>query len=107
MAAPSAGRRLVEALSQPSDAFTITVLVVEAGRIADRLEKLDGILSGDVATWAQLLDGRDGVVEVRVDDALRHAGQQVTILRQVLGEIARQRSLTPSGDGPDDVLADL
>jgi hypothetical protein len=44
--AKSAGERLAEGLSQVGDQYGLTVLIVEAGRIADRLEKLNAILSG-------------------------------------------------------------
>jgi hypothetical protein len=42
----TAGERLISDLSTSDDKYRLTVLIIEAGRIADRLEKLNAILSG-------------------------------------------------------------
>ena len=62
-----AGERLVEELTQPDDPYTLTVLIVEVGRIATRLEKLDAILSGEQTLWARLRGGRDGDLYLTMD----------------------------------------
>lgn len=101
------GKQLLEDLSLDGDSFGIGVLILEACRIADRLEKLDSLLSGDENTWLTLENGRDGVLEVRVDGALQESRQQTTVLRQLLAEIARQRGSAHPGSSDDDDLADL
>lgn len=60
------------------------VLLEEACRIADRLDKLDACLKGDAAVWSLVLNDRDEVLEVRVDAALVEARQQANVLRQLI-----------------------
>jgi hypothetical protein len=103
----SAGTRLVQALFRASDPFSLEVLIIEAGRIADRLEKLDALVSGDTDTWASLLDRRGDVVELKIDSAMVEARQQATVLRQLLAEIRRIRAGESEVDADDDVLDDL
>ena len=102
----TAGKLLVEDLTGEADPYAMTVMITEAGRIADRLEKLDAILCGDETAWARLCAGRDDVLEVRVDGALAEARQQATVLRHLLTEIHRQRAHIPNVV-PDDDLAGL
>jgi hypothetical protein len=101
----TAGQRLIEALTQPDDPFELTVLIVESGRIATRLEKLDAILSGEQTLWARLRDSREGDIYVCVDNALAEARQQATVLRHLLAAITRQRAGLPVIS--DDDLAGL
>ncbi|MFD3748340.1 hypothetical protein [Nocardia sp. NPDC058633] len=101
----SRGRELVDSLTEPGDPLSLTVLVVEAGRIVDRLDTLDAVLSGDAETWLRLAEGREGAITVRVDSALTEARQQASVLRQLLVEIARRRK--PDDDDEDDPLDDL
>jgi hypothetical protein len=100
-----AGERLVAALTQPDDPYTLTVLIVECGRIATRLENLDALLSGEQTLWARLRGGRDGDLYLSVDNALSEARQQATVLRHLLGAIERKREGIPVND--DDDLAGL
>lgn len=98
------GRELVESLTDPEDPPSVAALVVEAGRIVDRLDRLNALLSGDVECWARVARGRDGVMELRVDGALSEARQQANVLRQLLAEIARRKF---PKDDEDDPLDDL
>ncbi|MGW5377451.1 hypothetical protein ACWESM_18595 [Nocardia sp. NPDC003999] len=98
-------RELVDSLTGPDDPPSLAVLITEAGRIVDRLDTLDRLLSGDTDTWIRLADGRDGAISVRVDSALTEARQQATVLRQLLAEIARRQGAAPDTD--DDPLDDL
>lgn len=100
------GQRLTDDLSEEGDPYAITVMIIEAARIADRLENLDKLVSGEEGTWARLCVGRDEVLEVRIDSALSEARQQATVLRHLIGEIRRQRAQIPS-EAPDDDLAGL
>jgi hypothetical protein len=99
----TAGQSLVEDLTGEADPYAITVMIVEAGRIADRLQKLDALITGRQTLWATLCFGRDDVVEVRVDNALPEARQQATVLRQLLAEIQRQRGQSRSAPSDDDL----
>lgn len=99
------GRELVDSLTHPDDPPSLTVLVVEAGRIVDRLDQLEAVLSGDTDVWLRLAEGRDGAIEVRIDSAMTEARQQANTLRQLLAEITRRRPAVPKDD--DDPLDDL
>lgn len=60
-------------------------LLEEACRIADRLDKLDALLKGDVEVWARLaLDDSTGEYELRIDSALIEARQQANVFRQLV-----------------------
>ncbi|MCP3811338.1 hypothetical protein NLX62_03180, partial [Mycobacteriaceae bacterium Msp059] len=77
-----------------------------AARVADRIERIDELLTGDAKAWARVgiprldTDGGRIVVEVRVDDLVKEERQQTTLLRNLLAEIHRQRSGQPP-DPPD------
>lgn len=103
-AKPTAGARLLEALSRPGEPFAIGVMVEESARIADRLERLDALLSGERSAWMQVKLGRDGSAEIKVDNALQEARSQATALRGLLAEIWRQRAKVPLLDTDDDDL---
>jgi len=67
------------------------VLLHEACRTSDRLDKLDLILRGDVDTWAILVHKtRTDDYELKIDSALSEARQQANVLRQIV------LALTPS-----------
>jgi hypothetical protein len=98
---PSAGDRVLADLSRPDDPYSITVMITEASRIADRLDKLAAALSGERSSWMSLRDGRDGTIEVKVDHALQEARAQATTLRGLLYEIHRQRAGIEIGSDDD------
>lgn len=82
------------------------LLLHEACRITDRLEKLNRILRGDVDTWVSIELPRDGSedepLRIKVDGALAEARLHVTTLRQVLQQLRRIRPtgrLLPGGGG--------
>lgn len=102
----TAGKRLVEDLTQQGDPYAITVLILEAGRIADRLEKLDALLSGEQTLWMCLRVDRDGDLYVSVGNPLAEARQQATVLRHLIAAVHRQRVGLPFvGDDDLDGLA--
>jgi hypothetical protein len=82
-------------------------MITEAGRIADRLDKLAALLAGERSSWLSLKLGRDGATEVKVDNALGEARHQATTLRGLLGEIHRQRAGIPLPDNDADDLAGI
>jgi hypothetical protein len=71
------------------------LLLHEVCRLADRMEKLDRILRGDVDTWVKIElprgDDDDQPLRLKVDGALAEARLHVTTLRQVLGQLRRVR----------------
>lgn len=66
------------------------VLVVEACRIADRLDRLNQISSGETQDWVHFKE-RDGenVVIVYVDSLLGELRHQATTLKQLVAEITK------------------
>jgi hypothetical protein len=99
MAAPKAparlgarGRRLWREITDSydlADKPAELVMLEEACRIADRLEKLDEILSGEVDTWMHLQLPREGsdMIRVVVDGALAEARQQANQLKQLVAAL--------------------
>lgn len=81
------------------------VLLEEACRTADRLDRLDALLTGRSEEWFRLVElrGQDDVLEVQVDNALAEARQQALALRQLLSSLVVKEP--DDGDG-DDWLAD-
>lgn len=64
------------------------VLLVEACRIADRLDKLDAQLRGEESEWLTLGSLPDGrIAIVIVDKALAEARQQATALKAIIAEL--------------------
>lgn len=104
----SAGRRLFDSLHDELDPYSLTVMIVEACRIKDRLDKLDRLLSGDEDAWLRLVPSRGDVevLEIRADSALQESRQLATVQRQLLAEIRRLKADT-AGPEEDDGLADL
>ncbi|MBU8833610.1 hypothetical protein [Mycolicibacterium goodii] len=86
-------------LARDDDPYSLTLLIVEACRMADRLEKCNELLEGREETWMRLKMGRE-VVEVYVDKVLAEARQVATVFRHYLADIHRQRAGIPTG--PDD-----
>jgi hypothetical protein len=63
------------------------VLIEEACRMADRLDQLHSLLSGDVNEWATIsVEFKGDRREIRLvfDDALAEARQQANALRQIV-----------------------
>ncbi|MFE7746859.1 hypothetical protein [Nocardia sp. NPDC057455] len=68
------------------------VLLGEACRLADRLDRLDALLVGDSYAWARLeFDDVDEAYDLRVDAAAAEARQTASALRLILAQ------LTPAG----------
>ncbi|MGN0126065.1 MAG: hypothetical protein ACI38R_22715 [Rhodococcus sp. (in: high G+C Gram-positive bacteria)] len=73
-------------------------LIVEACRLADQLDKLDQIISGDDATWLQLEipEGRPIKLIVPIQNAIAERRQSVTVFRHVLAQLWNVG--TPAGE---------
>lgn len=97
------GTELWNALHEVGDPADLTVLIVEAARVKDRLDQLNLALSTD--GLLDMIEKGGGIVEIRVDNAMVEARQQVTALRLLLSDIGRRRGV--GGGDEDDGLADL
>lgn len=112
-AVESPGAAIKRQLSTDRDSVGVTVLIRQAARVADRLENIDRVLSGDAAVWMKVglprSDEKRGrvMVEVRVDDLVREERSQTTVLRSLLAEIHRQRSGLPGDPSRPDEDDDL
>jgi hypothetical protein len=94
------------------------VLLLEACRIADRLDRLDAKLRGEDREWLELDEREDGrTVFVIVDKALAEARQQATALKSIVAELrqaqggsrstGRQAPVKTSEGGAGGTLSDL
>lgn len=86
------------------------VVIEEACRLADRLDRFDAIVNGRDRAWLTLELGEDGVdVTVVVDKALSEARQQQAVLKQLVAELralaAKGTSAAPAGVSEFDQLA--
>lgn len=108
MSEETAGQRLAEALAEDDDSAELLAMIEEAGRIKDRLDRLDALASGDRDVWLHLTELREsGEYKISIDQPLQEARQLATVFRQMLAEIARRRERPGGGVGDGDVLNDL
>jgi hypothetical protein len=104
LAAPTS-TRLREHLAAAAAADpAVEVLVVEACRIADRLDEIDRIVTGK-AEWIQLMhfrlgNGEEQKVYVSLDSVLSEARQQVTALKGVLAQLGVGKAVLAPADDP-------
>ena len=88
------GRRLWREITEAHELDPMqVVLLEEACRCADRLDKLEEKLSGREDAWAHLLSRMDlggedeQVIELRIDSALSEARQQQNVFKQLLASL--------------------
>ena len=87
--ADSTGDKLRELVTDSTDVRTLA-LIVEAARIADRLDDLDSVIAGKGVLELlrfRLVDHEGRVAEVKFDGVLAEARQQATALRGVLAQL--------------------
>ncbi|CAM3809714.1 Terminase small subunit [Tsukamurella ocularis] len=98
------GAALWGELHDELDPADLTVLIQEACRITDRLDRLHAAIQADGIV--ELIERDGDVIEVKVDNVLSEARQQAGALQRLLADIAKRR-----GDGAEepesDGLADL
>lgn len=75
--------------SQVTSSWTLDavqeVQLLEACRAKDRLDKLDLLLSGEVATWARLTHRlQTDDYELKIDEALTRANATANVMKQLL-----------------------
>lgn len=63
------------------------VQLLEACRAKDRLDKLDELLRGEIATWAEVEVDRDGSASLVVDKALDKANATANLMKQLLAAL--------------------
>jgi hypothetical protein len=84
------------------------VMVVEACRITDRLDRLDRLLRGEVGDWAQVVEPvAGGRLVLVLDSALTEARQQQGALRQVFASLGLAKAEAQGDGGLDAFLASL
>lgn len=104
----TAGQLLAESLTEDDDPAELLAMIEEAGRIKDRLDRLDALISGERDLWLHLTELRDaGEYKVTIDQPLQESRQLATVFRQMLAEIARRREKPGGGGGDSDVLDGL
>lgn len=82
------------------------VMLEEACRLADRLDRLDALLVGDTDVWFRLVHNtRTEDYEIKVDAALVEARQQAAVLRQYLASLPIAKE--SGDDDPDSWLDEL
>lgn len=84
------GKAVYEALVQPGMDFADLSLCEEAGRLRDRLDRLQKIISGDEEDWARIVKTSGETLVLRIDGALLEARQLTTVYRQLIGDIKRR-----------------
>jgi hypothetical protein len=96
------GKRLWADLGGDSLAGGRRVLLEEACRIADRLDKLDALLSGDATSWVELVEskGDPDRQEVVIDKALAEARQQAVALKALISELRQEAAPKPVAEPP-------
>lgn len=104
------GRRLWGELTKVPPEPAARVLIEEACRIADRLDKLDRLLTGEADDWLGIVEskGDPDRQELVINAPLAEARQQATALKQLLAELrqaAGSAGMKPAEEG--DVLDQL
>ncbi|WP_411815505.1 hypothetical protein [Gordonia sp. SND2] len=93
------GAALWRELHDEGEPAEMVVLVREACRIADRLDRLASAVRGD--GLFDLVEKADGVFQVYVDNALSEARQQAAALQRILTDLAKRRETVGGGEEPD------
>jgi putative sterol carrier protein len=94
--ATTRGNKLISDLKDGLGPETL-VLLEEAARIADRLDRLDAILIGKQRQWMHFRTREDGAVNVVLTGALAEARQQAAVLAGLMRDIRTAKSAGKSG----------
>lgn len=97
---------LWDELYEPKATVDRVVLIGEACRLTDRLDKLDLLLAGDIETWSILIfRSNQDTYELKIDGASSEARQTATALRQILSQLTAGQSESPGGSIADEIAA--
>ena len=92
------GRKLWRELTADEPGPAERLLIEEACRIADRLDKLDAQLRGDAEAWLRfVVDDTGAEVTITIDRALAEARQQAVALKALLAELRATRAPAKTG----------
>lgn len=81
------------------------ILLAEASRLADTLDKLDELISGDADAWARITqEGSDGELVVRLDGVLSERRSVIGVLRLTIRQLGGGDA-ADAGGGLLDALA--
>lgn len=94
------GDRLRTEMSEDKDTFSVRMLIDQAADIADLIEGLRRVISGNADEWMSLKLGPQ-VVSVSIDDPVRMRATLSRELRSLLAEIHKQRADLPKAPGSD------
>jgi hypothetical protein len=87
------------------------VLIEEACRIVDRLDRLDDLISGDADSWLSIIEqvGNPESTKLVINAPLAEARQQALALKQIFTELRQMRGQAAdpdaAGGGSSDELA--
>lgn len=101
------GQRLWDEMGGDGLSGTQRVLLEQACRIVDRLDRLDAILNGRDRAWLTLDVGDDGEITVIVDKVLGESRQQATALKQLFAELRQGLSGGGEQEHGGDILDEL
>jgi hypothetical protein len=100
------GVRLWAAYCERADGEAGLAVLEEICRTADRLDRLDALLTGEADVWCRLTHNlRTESYELQIDSALAEARQQGAALTRLIGALPLKES--DDGDSGDSWLDDL
>ena len=81
--------------------------LLEACRIADRLEKLDELVRGDEDAWLRIKESRisDEVIEIYINDPMKEARMHAAALRQLIAPFEAVKSDEGTKEVPSNVAS--
>lgn len=106
---PTRGRRLWDDMNGDTLTGGRRVLLEEACRIADRLDRLDALLAGSAEDWLSFVEtkGNPDRQEIVIDRPLAEARQQATALKQIIAELRQGAASGGEQDQGGDILDEL
>lgn len=92
----------------PTDGSNLkrALLVGELCRAADRLDRLDALISGDVETWARVrLPKNESEMVLRIDSPVTEARQLANVVRQMLNQLDDEPTVGQAPTSPAQIGA--
>lgn len=100
------GQRIFDAVNKAGSLNEIELVnLTEACRIADRLEQLNKLITGDADVWMYVKESRseDGPVEVIINDPMKEARMHAAALRSLLAPFEVAKEAVKTGEVPSNV----
>lgn len=95
---PVEGARIAKDLSWAKASFADRLLITQAARLADRLEVIARLLSGDAAAWL-VVKVAGQALTLDVAAVVREERQLSETLRKLIGDIEKRRAEAEGGQG--------